>query len=68
VQRTDLNGVWSLRYCSPGAGERLGWPASGATKCEAIAARVPGCAHLDLTEAGNPRELSGECNCPINGK
>ncbi len=51
MQRIDLNGIWSLRYCDPGEGERLGWP-EGAGDKEFVAARVPGDVHVDLSEAG----------------
>jgi beta-mannosidase len=51
VQRIDLNGIWALRYCDPGEGERLGWP-EGAGDKEFVAARVPGDVHVDLAEAG----------------
>jgi beta-mannosidase len=51
VQRVDLGGVWELRYCDPGEGERLGWP-EGADDKRFVAAKVPGDVHLDLAGAG----------------
>ncbi len=37
MQRMDLGGIWDLRYCDPGEGERLGWP-EGARDKEFVAA------------------------------
>jgi beta-mannosidase len=52
MQTLSLNDTWDLRYCDPGEGERLGWPAVGVGGREALAAAVPGDVHLDLAAAG----------------
>ncbi|MCX8170882.1 MAG: hypothetical protein N3E47_02760 [Candidatus Bathyarchaeota archaeon] len=46
-----LDGVWSLKYCDPGEGEKSGWPTRGVGGEGAYPAQVPGDVHMDLVKA-----------------